>query len=39
MSSPIDEYPAALREVAEYLAGQVLTVDPETVTFAQQFPR
>lgn len=29
----------ALREVAEYLAGQVLAVDVETVTFAQHFPR
>jgi hypothetical protein len=29
----------ALREVAEYLAGQLLTVDPETVTIAQHFPR
>ncbi|KZV65051.1 hypothetical protein PENSPDRAFT_756841 [Peniophora sp. CONT] len=30
---------ATLREVAEYLAGQVLAVDVETVTFAQHFPR
>ncbi|KAF8202435.1 ubiquitin-related domain-containing protein [Pholiota molesta] len=30
---------APLREVAEYLAGQLLTVDPETVTIAQHFPR
>ncbi|KAF5316564.1 hypothetical protein D9619_006280 [Psilocybe cf. subviscida] len=30
---------APLREVAEFLAGQNLSVDPETVTFAQQFPR
>jgi hypothetical protein len=29
----------ALREVAEYLAGQVLAVDVETVTFAMNFPR
>lgn len=29
----------ALREVAEYLAGQTLSVDVETVTFAQHFPR
>lgn len=29
----------ALREVAEYLAGQTLAVDVETVTFAQHFPR
>lgn len=29
----------ALREVAEFLAGQLLTVDVETVTFAQHFPR
>ena len=30
---------AALREVAEYLAGQTLSVDVETVTFAMHFPR
>ncbi|KIJ34832.1 hypothetical protein M422DRAFT_34931 [Sphaerobolus stellatus SS14] len=30
---------APLREVAEYLAGQTLAVDVETVTFAQHFPR
>ncbi|CAL1714413.1 unnamed protein product [Somion occarium] len=30
---------ATLREVAEYLAGQTLSVDVETVTFAQHFPR
>lgn len=29
----------ALREVAEFLAGQVLAIDVETVTFAQHFPR
>jgi UBX domain-containing protein 1/4 len=29
----------ALREVAEFVAGQTLTVDVETVTFTQQFPR
>lgn len=29
----------ALREVAEFLAGQTLTVDVETVSFAQHFPR
>ena len=29
----------ALREVAEFLAGQTLSVDVETVTFAQHFPR
>jgi len=29
----------ALREVAEYLAGQTLAVDVETVTFAMNFPR
>lgn len=29
----------ALREVAEYLAGQTLTVDVETVNFAMHFPR
>jgi len=28
-----------LREVAEYLAGQTLSVDVETVSFAQHFPR
>lgn len=30
---------ATLREVAEYLAGQTLAVDVETVNFAQHFPR
>ncbi|EIN06265.1 hypothetical protein PUNSTDRAFT_73294 [Punctularia strigosozonata HHB-11173 SS5] len=30
---------ATLREVAEYLAGQNLAVDVDTVTFAQHFPR
>ncbi|THH22129.1 hypothetical protein EUX98_g8246 [Antrodiella citrinella] len=30
---------ATLREVAEFLAGQVLAVDVETVNFAQHFPR
>ncbi|EIM80332.1 uncharacterized protein STEHIDRAFT_105379 [Stereum hirsutum FP-91666 SS1] len=30
---------ATLREVAEFLAGQVLSVDVETVSFAQHFPR
>ncbi|KAF9454395.1 hypothetical protein P691DRAFT_656154 [Macrolepiota fuliginosa MF-IS2] len=30
---------APLREVAEYLAGQNLSVDVETVTLAQHFPR
>jgi hypothetical protein len=29
----------ALREVAEFLAGQTLAVDAETVSFAQNFPR
>ena len=29
----------ALREVAEYLAGQTLAVDVETVSFAMHFPR
>ena len=29
----------ALREVAEFVAGQTLSVDVETVTFAQHFPR
>ena len=29
----------ALREVAEFLAGQTLSVDAETVTFAMHFPR
>jgi len=28
-----------LREVAEYLAGQLLSVDVDTVSFAQHFPR
>ncbi|KAI0027140.1 ubiquitin-related domain-containing protein [Vararia minispora EC-137] len=30
---------ATLQEVAEFLAGQVLSVDVETVNFAQHFPR
>lgn len=30
---------ATLREVAEYLAGQTLSVDVETVNFAMHFPR
>ncbi|KAJ7355800.1 ubiquitin-related domain-containing protein [Mycena albidolilacea] len=30
---------APLREVAEFLAGQSLAVDPETISFAQHFPR
>jgi len=30
---------ATLREVAEFLAGQTLSVDVETVSFAQHFPR
>ncbi|KDQ61906.1 hypothetical protein JAAARDRAFT_150857 [Jaapia argillacea MUCL 33604] len=30
---------ATLREVAEFLAGQTLSVDVETVTFSQHFPR
>lgn len=30
---------APLREVAEFLAGQTLSVDVETVKFAQHFPR
>ncbi len=29
----------ALREVAEYLAGQNLSVDVDTVSFAMHFPR
>lgn len=29
----------ALREVAEYLAGQLNTLDPETITLSQHFPR
>lgn len=29
----------ALREVAEFLAGQTLSVDVESVSFAQHFPR
>ena len=29
----------ALREVAEYLAGQTLSVDVETINFAMHFPR
>jgi hypothetical protein len=34
-----DHVTSALREVAEFLAGQTLTVDVETVSFTQQFPR
>jgi len=30
---------APLREVAEYLAGQLLSVDVDTVSFTQHFPR
>ncbi|KAH9074926.1 ubiquitin-related domain-containing protein [Lactarius deliciosus] len=30
---------STLREVAEFVAGQTLTVDVDTVTFTQQFPR
>jgi len=30
---------APLREVAEFLAGQLLTIDVDTVTLAQHFPR
>ncbi|KAI0732135.1 ubiquitin-related domain-containing protein [Fomitopsis betulina] len=30
---------STLREVAEFLAGQTLSVDADTVTFAQHFPR
>ncbi|KAK6978132.1 ubiquitin-related domain-containing protein [Favolaschia claudopus] len=30
---------APLREVAEFLAGQSLTVDVDTISFAQHFPR
>ncbi|KAG6879933.1 hypothetical protein C0992_009289 [Termitomyces sp. T32_za158] len=30
---------ASLREVAEFLAAQVLTIDVETVSLAQHFPR
>ncbi|EPT01102.1 hypothetical protein FOMPIDRAFT_1016089 [Fomitopsis schrenkii] len=30
---------STLREVAEFLAGQTLSVDAETVAFAQHFPR
>ena len=30
---------SALREVAEFVAGQALTVDVDTVIFTQQFPR
>jgi hypothetical protein len=29
----------ALREVAEYIAGQSLSVDVDTVTITQHFPR
>ena len=32
-------FPVALREVAEYLAGQTLEVDVETVNFSLTFPR
>ena len=34
-----DDAFVALREVAEYLAGQTLSVDVETVNFAMSFPR
>lgn len=34
-----DHVSLALREVAEFLAGQTLSVDVETVSFAQHFPR
>ncbi|KAI9440838.1 ubiquitin-related domain-containing protein [Lactarius indigo] len=30
---------STLRQVAEFVAGQTLTVDVDTVTFTQQFPR
>jgi hypothetical protein len=37
---PSPDRPAlALREVAEFVVGQTLTVDVDTVTFTQQFPR
>ena len=38
-SNPSDGAFTALREVAEYLAGQTLAVDVETVNLAMHFPR
>ena len=37
--TPWTGFPVALREVAEYLAGQTLEVDVETVNFSLTFPR
>ena len=39
LCSKADGLLVALREVAEYLAGQTLAVDVETVSFAMHFPR
>lgn len=39
VSMQIDHVSPALREVAEFLAGQTLSVDVETVSFTQHFPR
>lgn len=38
-SADLSDAHIALREVAEFLAGQTLSVDADTVTFAQHFPR
>lgn len=35
----VDEWPVALREVAEFVASQSLAFSVDTVTFTQQFPR
>jgi len=34
-----DTHKSALRDVAEFVAAQTLTVDVDTVSFAQHFPR
>jgi len=34
-----DSFILALREVTEFLAGQTLSIDVETVSFVQHFPR
>lgn len=39
VKAPDDIPSLALREVAEFLAGQTLTVDVETVSLALQYPR
>ena len=37
--SPPLSFSTALTEVAEFLAAQTLSVDTETVSFTQHFPR